>query len=396
MRSSTMAKRLGVAVAALVVGGCSMGGPNPAPSPESTSVIQSPAPSATETAPTKPPATRPPTDKPPADDKPTPTPTDTPTTTADPTATITLGFAGDIHFAAQLAPRLQNPKTALAPITPTLRRPDLTMVNLETAITDRGAPEPKEFHFRTSPAALDALADAGIDVATMANNHAVDYGPDGLADTLAAVDHSPIPVVGIGHDIDEAFKPAILTSHGVRVAFLAATTLPDRTAQAWAAGPDKPGVAVALLPKPELVRAVRAARAQADVVVVYLHWGGEREACPYWRQFRHAEALSAAGADIVVGSHAHVLLGGGWLHDTYIDYGLGNFVWYNQSPTTATGVLTLTVRGHHVVDDDFTPAAIGSDGLPRPLTGAARAQARKSWTQLNHCTRLSTSPPSAG
>ncbi|HET7325960.1 MAG TPA: CapA family protein [Nocardioidaceae bacterium] len=318
-----------------------------------------------------------------------------PTDSASDPDEITLGFAGDVHFAGELAPRLQDPDSALAPIASALRRPDLMMVNLETAITDDGAPEPKQYHFRTSPAALDALAAAGVDVATMANNHAADYGGAGLADTLAAVRRSPVPVVGIGTDVAAAFRPYVASVRGTRVAVLGATTLPDRTAQAWAAGPGEPGVAVALLPEPRLVDAVRAARAQADVVVVYLHWGGEGEACPYWRQFRHAEALAAAGADIVVGSHAHVLLDGGWLGDTYVDYGLGNFVWYSQGSlaTSSTGVLTLTVRDGTVVEDSFAPARIGSDGLPRLLTGSARKQARARWQGLADCTDLAAYPP---
>ncbi len=267
------------------------------------------------------------------------------------------------------------------------------MVNLETAITSRGEPEPKRFHFRTKPSALRALGAAGVDVVTMANNHAVDYGKDGLTDTLAAKQHSPIPVIGIGKNAAAAFRPAIKTTHGVRVAFLAATTLPDRTGTAWAAGKHKPGVAYAPLPKPRLVKQVRKAKKHADVVVVYLHWGGEKESCPYWRQKRHAKALAAAGATVVVGSHAHVLLGGGWLHHTYIDYGLGNFVWYRQAPTTDTGVLTLTLRNGEVRRDSFAPARIGSDGLPRLRTGDQRRRAVKKWHRLNHCTSLSRHRP---
>ncbi len=89
------------------------------------------------------------------------------------------------------------------------------MANLETAITDGGTPVPKEFHFRAPASALETLAGAGLDVVTMANNHGVDYGESGLADTLAAKKDSPIPIVGIGADAKEAFAPATLVVGGV-------------------------------------------------------------------------------------------------------------------------------------------------------------------------------------
>lgn len=321
-----------------------------------------------------------------------PSPTSNPGTSAAPSGKVTLGFAGDVHFEDHLAALLEQPAaTALAPIAPALRRPDVMMVNLETAITGRGSPEPKEYNFRASPAALEALDAAGVDVASLANNHAVDYGSVGLHDTLAAVRDSPVGVVGIGADAAAAFDPYVVSVRGTRIAVLAATTLPDITALEWAAGRDRPGVAVALLPRPRLVAAVRAASEQADVVVVYLHWGDENVSCPYWRPRLHARVLAAAGADVVVGSHAHVLLGSGWLDDTYINYGLGNFVWYSQA-STSTGILTLTVRDGHVVADSFDPAYIEPDGRPRLLEGDARAQATAAWRQLRGCTNLAAQP----
>ncbi len=307
---------------------------------------------------------------------------------------VTLAFAGDVHFEDDLKPRLDDPESALDPVDSLLNSADISMVNLETAITDRGKPEPKKYRFRTSPAALGALAAAGVDVVSMANNHAVDYGADGLTDTLAAQRASPIPVVGIGRDVEQAFAPAVFDVRGTKVAVLGATQVPDRTAAAWAATKKKAGVAVARKPA-KLVRAVRAAKKASDLVVVYLHYGTERVACPTSEQSQIVDDLVDAGADVVVGSHAHVLLGAGWHEAAYVSYGLGNFVWY--SPNTVveatSGVLALTVKSGRVTAAALKSTRTGPDGIPRPLKGTDAEKAQKGWKSLRTCTGLAAKPP---
>ena len=110
---------------------------------------------------------------------------------------VTLAFAGDVNFADRTGRLLSDPATAFGPIAAVLRSADFAALNLETAVTSRGAPQPKTYHFRASPVAFTALRDAGIDLVTMANNHVLDYGPVGLADTLAAARAARFPYVGI-------------------------------------------------------------------------------------------------------------------------------------------------------------------------------------------------------
>ena len=142
------------------------------------------------------------------------------------------------------------------------------------------------------------------------------------------------------------------------------------------------------------MEAVRAARQVADTVVVDLHWGTEQVTCPTPTQRDLAPQLVAAGADVVVGSHAHVLLGAGYLDKAYVDYGLGNFVFYaGGGPGAQSGVLTLTVRGRAVSDPTWTPAVI-SGGVPRPLDGAAADAAGASWQGLRDCTGLAATTSS--
>jgi poly-gamma-glutamate capsule biosynthesis protein CapA/YwtB (metallophosphatase superfamily) len=325
-----------------------------------------------------------------------------PTTTAPPRAgagreptgaPVTIAFGGDVHFEGAVASRLaRDPATTFGPITAVLRRADLAVVNLETAITERGTPAPKEFTFRAPPSAFAALDAAGVDVATMANNHGADYGVVGIRDSLAAARRHGVPVIGIGADADEAFQAQRFTVNGQRIAVIGATQVLDASlAAAWSAGDGKPGLASAYDEK-RLLAAVRAARAEADTVVVDLHWGRELEGCPIDRQRALAPKLVAAGADVVVGSHAHVLLGGGYLRGAYVHYGLGNFVFYSRGGVTArSGVLLLTVRGRAVTRAQWVPAVI-SGGIPLPLEGAAAEQAVAAWQALRGCTGLAARP----
>jgi hypothetical protein len=308
-------------------------------------------------------------------------------------APVTIAFGGDVHFEGAVATRLAaDPATTFGPIAGVLRRADLAVVNLETAITERGTPAPKEFTFRAPPSAFAALDAAGVDVATMANNHGADYGVMGIRDSLAEARQAGFPVIGIGADAEQAFRPYRSTVNGQRIAVIGATQVLDASlAAAWSAGDGKPGLASAYDEK-RLLAAVRAARAEADTVVVDLHWGRELEGCPIDRQRALAPKLVAAGADVVVGSHAHVLLGGGYLRGAYVHYGLGNFVFYSRGGVTAqSGVLLLTLRGRAVTKAEWVPALI-SGGIPLPLEGAAAEQAVASWQSLRGCTGLAAKP----
>ncbi len=270
------------------------------------------------------------------------------------------------------------------------------MVNVESAIAEAGTPDPKElevpsdrYWFRTSPKALDVLAAAGVDVVTMANNHGADYGPDGLAETLRARRDGPSRSSVSGRTARTRSRRIAVTIRGTDIAMLAADASPrEGLSRTWAAGPTTAGLAAAHYPRPRaLLRAVRIAARTADVVVVYLHWGTELRSCPDQRQLALARALAEAGADVVVGSHAHVLLGSGWLGDTYVDYGLGNFLWYHDLEPE-TGVLRLTVRDGMVVGDSWTPARIQIHGRPLPLRGVDRTRAIAPWRHLRSCTDL--------
>ena len=306
---------------------------------------------------------------------------------------MTIALGGDVHFEGPLRKRLADPASALDTVAPLLSGADLAVVNLESSVGTGGTPEPKRFRFQAPPTALTALAAAGVDVVTMANNHAKDFGDDGFAQTLAAAadaetDDPPVSIVGVGADAAAAFAPAVREVRGTTVAVIGAHSADDPTADQtahWAADEERPGVAVTRDGLGPLVDALREAAGRADVVIVFMHWGVQGESCPSESQRATARALADAGATAVVGSHAHELQGSGLLDTTYVAYGLGNFVWYRPGPT---GVLTLTVLDGRVAGETWIPAEIGTDGLPVAVQGTEAERLSAEFAGLRDCTDL--------
>ncbi|HEX4433748.1 MAG TPA: CapA family protein, partial [Acidimicrobiales bacterium] len=274
---------------------------------------------------------------------------------------------------------------------------DLSMVNLESALTDGTCPQPqsKQFVFSAPASAISALKGAGVSLITEANNHGEDCGPPGLQMALTTRAQTGYTILGIGQNAAQAFAPYTATIHGEHIAVLAATQVIDSDLQtAWTATATQPGLASAYDVN-DLVAAVEAARKTADTVIVYLHWGTELNACPNSLQEPLAQVLVQAGADIIVGTHAHVLLGGGYLGSAYVDYGLGNFAFYDNSPPeNASGSLVISATGRHINQVTWRPAVIVND-LPQPLTGDAATSALAAWNQARSCTNVSATPTAA-
>ncbi len=309
---------------------------------------------------------------------------------------VTLAFAGDVHFEGVIREHLAaDPASVVGPISQTLSAADLAVVNLETAVTEGGTPAPKSYTYRAPTTAYQALQSAGVDIASVANNHGMDFGLDGLHDTLASAEAAGFPLIGAGRDQAAAYTPHRAEVDGQRIAVFGATQVLDSFAlDAWAAQPDRPGLASAKDGYLDLLLdAVQAARQDSDTVVVMLHWGQERNQCPLPRQQELAQALVDAGADVIVGGHAHVLLGGGYLHGAYVDYGLGNFVFYARPGLGAhTGVLTITAAGRAITHAEWTPAVI-HDGRPLPVDGAqAQEILTEKESQRQRCTELTDTP----
>ena len=210
------------------------------------------------------------------------------------------------------------------------RQVDLRLVNLETAITSGGAHDPeKRIHYRMHPANTALLAAAGIDAVMLANNHTLDWGKAGLAETLATLDEAGIARAGAGWDAAEAFAPCPLPiAGGGRVLALGVALDDSGVPESWAARPGQPGVAQAA--PQEIAARVAAglagARRPGDIVVLSIHWGGNW-GYPVSQAHRAlAEALMAAGVDLVFGHSSHHPRAAAVLGGRLVLYGAGDLI----------------------------------------------------------------------
>jgi poly-gamma-glutamate capsule biosynthesis protein CapA/YwtB (metallophosphatase superfamily) len=229
-------------------------------------------------------------------------------------AAITVALAGDTMLGRGVAETLlEAPGAPL--VAPDLRElcrsADLFICNLECCVSSRGerwAAPGKPFHFRAPPLAAERLAELGVDLVTLANNHALDYGPVALGDTVQHLTAAGVAAVGAGRDLDAARRPALLRAGGIGLGVLSVTDHPED----FAAGADRPGVAYAPLGEGVpgwLLDAVAELAARTDAVLVAPHWGPNMTTAPLGYIRRAAAALAGAGATLVAGHSAHVFHG---------------------------------------------------------------------------------------
>ncbi|MDI4646762.1 CapA family protein [Cohnella hashimotonis] len=302
--------------------------------------------------------------------------TNDPGTSAPTGATVTLAFVGDILPASTVGKLIDQygvdyPFKLAKPL---LESADIAAGNLEAPITTRGTPaENKQFVFKGKPAYLAGLKNAGLDVVSLANNHTLDQGWQGLSDTMDALDDIKLKHMGSGADEKEAFEPVYIEHNGLMVAYIGVSNVVPEGS--WKAGPDHPGVAETY-DTTRAVAAVKKARELADIVVVMVHWGNERADTPKDAQFNVGHTLIDAGADLIIGSHPHVLQGFEAYKGKWIAYSLGNFVFTTKqeySKTQDTGVLTATCAADGNCRLKFDPmyAKASQPGPMEPEQGKA-------------------------
>lgn len=245
-----------------------------------------------------------------------------------------------------------------------MRSADIFMINNEFCYSNRGTPiEGKKYAFRSKPENVTILHDMGADIVSLANNHAYDWGPDALSDTVDVLNEARVPFVGAGKNINEAMKPAYFRANGITISYVSATQIerlgnPDTKE----ATEDRAGVLRTLEPT-KACKVIEEARANSDFVVMYVHWGSENTDLVEQSQRDLAKKYVEAGADLIIGDHSHCLQGIDYIDDVPIFYSLGNY-WFN-SKTVDTGLAKITLKtsdvGHENPGDyikcvQFVPA----------------------------------------
>lgn len=270
---------------------------------------------------------------------------------------ITLVFAGDINLDEDSKPvaRYDREQKGISGcISPGLidemTSADIMMLNNEFAFSNRGTEEQnKSYTFRAKPERVGILKEMGVDIVSLANNHALDFGMEALLDTFETLENNGIDYVGAGRNLDRAKAPVYYEIGGLKIAFLAASRVVF--AMDWYAGKDSPGM-VGTYDPALILESIREAKAESDFVVIYLHWGIERTNYPVDYQKELARKYIDAGADVVVGCHPHVMQGFEFYKDKPIAYSLGNY-WFNASKRE-TGLLKITINP----DKSFTAQLI--------------------------------------
>lgn len=248
---------------------------------------------------------------------------------------IILGFAGDINLDENWSTtiHLQEKNNDIEQcidkeILDDLRNCNLFMLNNEYTYSDRGMPfAGKTYTFRANRSRVNILEKMGVDIVLLANNHIYDYGEDAMLDTLDILNTSNIDYVGAGRNIEEACKIVYYDMEEGRIAYVAASRA-EKNRMTPQATQDAPGILLAY-DSEKIISLVQEAAKNSDFVVANVHWGTEYsfDLEPVQKELGHA--LVDAGADIVIGTHPHVLQGIELYKNTPIFYSLGNF-WFNE------------------------------------------------------------------
>ena len=286
-------------------------------------------------------------------------------------ATLTITAVGDLCFASAPGQLIASKggKAPFAAVASTLKRADVTLGNLECALSHRGSPVPgKTFTFRADPKAIEGLQAAGFDAVSLANNHARDYGSSALLDTVRYLNAGKIAHAGAGKNYSAAFAPALFRSKDTTVALLSFCQIGPAN---FAAGKNRAGTAYTLRLK-TVTDAVKAARRKAGYVIVSFHWGTEyRYSPPTSRQIEFGRASIRAGADLVLSEHPHVIEGVEFYRKKLIAYSLGNFVFsQGHAPGHDSMMLTIQIGPHGIASVKARPTFIGNSGAPKFATGS--------------------------
>jgi poly-gamma-glutamate synthesis protein (capsule biosynthesis protein) len=288
--------------------------------------------------------------------------------TSTESAPVELAFVGDIMLGRSLAQKISQGKgdNIFESVRPLLQSADLAVGNLECAIGEGGKKAVKGYAFLAPPLSASELRNAGFDLLSLANNHSLDYGPDVFRQSLELLKDNEVQVVGAGENASQARAAVVYEIRGLRVAFLSYADVPVERGgfdtRSWTAGDSTPGIAWAN--DDEIVSNLQALKTKADFIVVLFHFGTEGSGTPNPRQVELSHLAVENGADLVVGSHPHLLQKEETYQGRLIFYSMGNFVFdgfsgaYNHS-----AILRVAVSRSRPVTYSLIPVIL-VNGIP--------------------------------
>lgn len=265
--------------------------------------------------------------------------------------TVSLLFAGDIYLSDHVLGAYERGGGIGGVLDggflQMIEQADIFMANQEFPFSNRGTPESdKQFTFRLPEEKVSILQEIGPDLVALANNHALDYGDEALSDTIRVLDEAGILHAGAGEDLDEAKALKTIEAGGKTFGFLAASRVFPKGN--WAAGADHPGMLTAY-DSTVLLQEIQKAETACDFLTVYVHWGIERNTEPESYQRALGQQYIDAGADLVIGSHPHVLQGIEYYKGKPIVYSLGNFIFGSSIPKTMLLQVDVPAEGEPVL-----------------------------------------------
>ncbi|MBQ5569661.1 MAG: CapA family protein, partial [Treponema sp.] len=289
-----------------------------------------------------------------------------------PSELVTIASVGDIMVARGVEEILIEKKNGLEAVfedtLPILKGADFTIGNLEGVVTESWKNATKTYTFKFKKAVLPKLLEAGFDYLMQTNNHCYDYGESGFKDTLAAFAEYKIPSSGIGKNKEEAKKFYHTTIKGLPISVISCGAFPversgfngEKTATATET---RAGI---LWKSDELLEQIKAEKKAGYFVIVNVHGGEEYHFSPSKKQREFYEALCDNGADIVFGSHPHVLQPTEWHGKSLIVFSMGNFIFNgmeNMPGGTDSEVVKVGVLGGRIAYVEQYPAKIKNNGV---------------------------------
>lgn len=255
--------------------------------------------------------------------------------TEAPPEDIKLLFAGDIYLSDHVL-NAYNKAGGIGGVLDQnyldrIAEADIFMVNEEFPFSSRGTAADKTYTFRLPPEKISMFHEMGIDIVTLANNHTLDYGREALEDSCMTLDEAGIRYVGAGNDLNRAKQLEVMEVQGKKIGFLGASRVVPYGD--WTATENRSGLFLTYDPT-QLLKEIESAKEQCDYLVVYVHWGIERNEKPETYQKTMGRQYIDAGADLVIGSHPHVLQGIEYYNGKPIVYSMGNFVFGSSIPKT--------------------------------------------------------------